>query len=359
MLTLSKHFDLLLSKIEPPEDRRIHAQQIPADVRNYLKEHDELITVMPHSRLAGSYARHTAIGDIKDVDVLILVHNDYVVGKPSVVLSILSRVLEGLPAALGTTGEVEFRHQRRSIHVCFANLDFHLDIVPVAMPKGIDEPLQVPDRTWQKWCETHPLGYQTWLSRLNEVHGGKVVPLIKIVKYWKDCQFVYKRPKSYWLECLIVRHINKGWVATNGLSYAELFTNLLASIYDRFEDYLDDPDAKPPRIPDPMLGNNVAFNWERSHFEGFMARVKESRNWAQRALALGDDQTEAAELLWQKVFDTTFPTTAEVEAKAYIEAWKTGNVFVTPEGRVLPSRPVATPVVQSPKHRFFGDDSIS
>lgn len=358
MVTLSPYFDLLLSAIEPPAERLAIAQALPTDVRDYLKEHEEIITVHPHSRLAGSYARHTSIGAIKDVDILILVHKDYLDEQPSVVLTTLARVLKGLPEALGMTGQVDLRRQRRSIHVCFADRDFHLDIVPVVMPNGIDKLLRVPDREWQEWCDTHPLGYQTWLSALNEQHSGKVVPLIKLMKHWKECHFVYKRPKSYWLECLVVRHISKGWVATDDLSYAELFANLLASIYTHFEEQYEDPDAKPPRIPDPMLGNNVAFNWQRSHFEGFMARVKESRNWAQRALAIDNDHVEDAVALWQKVFEDTFPTTALVRVKEYAEARKSGNVFVDQQGKVLINTP-GVRAVPSPTHRFFGDDSES
>ena len=361
MGTLSPHFKLLLSSIEPPAERLKLAQSIPADVRDYLQKHEEIFTVQPHSRLAGSYARETSIGAIKDVDILIIVHKDYFSGKPSVVLTTLAQVLKGLPEALGTSGEVDLRNQRRSIHVCFADHDFHLDIVPVVMPNGIDRPLLVPDREWQEWCDTDPLGYQTWLSDLNAQHGGKVVPLIKLMKHWKECHFVYKRPKSYWLECLVVRHISNGWVATDNLSYAELFTKLLASIYTRFEEQYENPDAKPPRIPDPMLGNNVAFNWQRSHFEGFMVRVKESRNWAQRALALDNEQVEDAVALWQKVFADTFPPTAEVQAvqaKEYAEARKSDSIFVDQRGRVLTSAP-AVGAVPAPAHRFFGDDSPS
>lgn len=358
MLTLPSYFNLFLSKIEPSEDRLVHAQQLPADVRDYLKKHEEIRTVAPHSRLAGSYARHTAICDIKDVDILILVHADYLSGKPSAVLTTLSRVLKGLPAALGSTGNVDLRRQRRSIHVCFTDQDFHLDIVPVALQNGIDELLKVPDHEWEEWCDTHPLGYQIWLSDLNDLHGGKVVPLIKLVKHWKECHFVYKRPKSYWLECLVVRHISRGWVATEGLSYAELFANLLKSIYDRFEVHLEDPSAKPPRIPDPMLGNNVAFNWQRRHFEGFMERIRQSEGWARRALALDDTKIEDVVALWQNVFKNTFPTTDQIRAKEYAEARKTGSIYVTPRGHVLTTAPVTAPSVQSPTHRFFGDANL-
>jgi hypothetical protein len=93
---------------------------------------------------------------------------------------------------------------------------------------------------------------------------------------------IYKRPKSYWLECLVVHQIGKK-VKVDGKSYAELFADMLDAIYDKFSCILNDTD-KVPEIADPMLGHNVAFNWERSHFETFMLRVDESRKWARHSL---------------------------------------------------------------------------
>lgn len=89
-----------------------------------------------------------------------------------------------------------------------------------------------------------------------------------------------------------------------------------------------------------------------------MARVKESRNWAQRALAIDNDHVEDAVALWQKVFEDTFPTTAQVRAKEYAEARKSGNVFVDQQGKVLINTP-GVRAIPSPTHRFFGDDSES
>ena len=73
MLSLSDHFDFLLQKIEPDRERAEFARDVPALVRDYLKQHEDIETVEPYSRLAGSYARCTAIKNIKDVDLLLTV----------------------------------------------------------------------------------------------------------------------------------------------------------------------------------------------------------------------------------------------------------------------------------------------
>ena len=156
MTTYSDYFDLLLAKIEPNPARLTDAQAIVPDVREHLKQHEAITTCLPHTRLAGSYPRHTAIDDLKDVDTLVFVHVDYLKDKPSLVLKALERALKDMPEEIGGGSQVELRKQRRSIHVCFAEKDFHLDVVPVVITKTIDDSLKVPDREWEEWVDTHP-----------------------------------------------------------------------------------------------------------------------------------------------------------------------------------------------------------
>ncbi len=68
MLAHSEYFNEFLSNIEPPEHRTAVAKEIPDDVRRYLKVNETFETAEPHSRLTGSYKRHTAVRNIKDVD---------------------------------------------------------------------------------------------------------------------------------------------------------------------------------------------------------------------------------------------------------------------------------------------------
>ncbi len=354
MFTLPDHFKLLLSNIEPDEQRAKKAQEIPNQIRDFLQSSEDIKTVTPHTRLAGSYARCTAIKYIKDVDIILLIASEYIEQDPEEVLDLLFQVLQGLPEALDETGEVVIcRHQRRSVNVHLEKSDFDLDIVPAVVVTDLDNPLQVPDKDWSKWVATHPLGYGDALSKLNAARKDKVVPVIKLLKHWRDVHMIYRRPKSYWLECMVYHRFDDKTLSADGKSYAEIFRDLLASIYN---DYLPDyeKDNAVPKVKDPMLGNNVAHNWERDNFEAFMRRIYESYRWAERALA-SDDAADAISL-WQKVFgDEWFPQNADqFKAESLKSAAVAGSIFVTPSGRVETIRPEGR-AVQAQPQRFYGE----
>lgn len=164
------------------------------------------------------------------------------------------------------------------------------------------------------------------------------------------------RPKSYWLECLVYRHVYKGWVTTEGKLHAKLFTDLLRSVHEHFLPKLEEEDGV-PEIPDPMLGNNVTFNWERPAFESFMRRLDESIQWAERALEKNRDQVDEAVELWQKIFGEEYFTDSAALRKRQTAEWlRAGGGYVGSSGAVSIDGPKREKSVKFPKHGFYGDE---
>ena len=362
MNSLRDHFLTLLTRIQPKEDRVSLATELPKKVRDFLEESEKIITVDPHTRLSGSYARDTAIKQIKDVDILLFVDPKYKDEEESAkaTIGILANALEGLPEALGdengrVDADLSLKRQRRSVlvHVTIDEKEFDMDIVPSVYEGNSLEPLEVPDRDLSKWISSNPLGYNQAISKLNQDRKEKIVPLIKMFKHWRDVQMKYRKPKSYWLECMVYKHADTKKLKIEDSSYGELFHSLLVSVY---EDYVGafEKDGAVPIVKDPMLDNNVAKSWTRSEFETFMRRIEESKNWAARALE-ADDEAKAIEL-WQKVFNEDggeeyFPKTVD-EAMKSILARET--IFVSQTGKVSGQKPVSEKAWESPKHRNFG-----
>lgn len=318
-------FQALLKKIEPDAERVSQVKRLHAEVRDWLQAH-EYETSAPHSRLIGSYARHTAICDIKDVDVVVFLPESALDDTPDRVLRRLKKILGQY---LDST--VETSPQRRSIRMDFPDQNATLDIVPAVAPDGLDEPLWLPDRRQEEWIKSDPLGYADSLSAANSEHGGKLVPLVKLMKAWRDEQMQHRKTKSYLLEVIVVRAVAGGSVELVGGSTARNTCDLFEHLTSKWESLMEQG-VGTPRVKDPQLG--TVLKWERSHFETFMRRVGEAAKAARAAIdAESDEETDEE---WAKVFGDLWPTPDEVqeEARCAADASRPGRAFVSSAGTV-------------------------
>jgi hypothetical protein len=359
---LNTYFEELLKNIQPPEDRIKTAQRLPRLVRNYIKVSQTFLTVTPHTRLAGSYAQNMVVGEVKDVDTLVRVSGDPKANEPEAkqLIRDLKKLLDGLPAYLGYEGyaetKIEVERARRSIHVYFKGEDFHLDFVPCIAPDGFKNVLYVPDRGFNEWIASHPIGYITLLNKLNKQHGKKVKPLGKLLKHFRDHQMGNRKPKSYWLGALLVYHIQTGSLDT-GACLGVLFRDLLDAIYCQYDHLLWTSDTATPNIPDPVLNHNISWNWSRTHFETFMRRVDEGRKWATKAVD-ADDRDEAI-AYWQKIFGKEyFPSEVETAASSLANAALPGKSLVSPTGMILSSLPASGLYTATQPTKFHGIEQV-
>ena len=326
-------------------------------MRRYLESCEDFPTVEPHSRLVGSYAQHMAVGDVKDVDFLVRVGGDPNKNEPEAKTLILSlkRALDGLPEALGYGGYagVDIERGRRSVHVYVAARDFHLDVVPCIAPEGFENKLYVPDRGFNSWIPSHPVGFVLLLAELDERYGRKVRPLGRLLKHFRNYHMVRRRPKSYWLAALLVYHVGVSLDMSQPL--AVLFRDLLDALYNQYASLLGRDDDATPNIRDPLLGHNVSWNWGRADFETFMKRVNEGREWAHKALEMEPADRSKAVTLWQKVFGQEyFPSDVTEAAKRTAMEASPGGSFVTSSGLVTSAQPISGRYTPTQKTTFHG-----
>jgi len=329
MPNMRHHFIALQTKVEPSEARLRLASTRFAEVRDWLKDH-QFETESPHTRLAGSYARATAIEHIPDVDVLLFVPAHELHRTPNAVLLQLNQVLGDYPAAA-----IDTEGQRRSVRLELPADDLYLDIVPAVAESGLDKALKVPDRSQGEWIPSDPLGYAQRLTIVNQTNGGKLVPLIKLMKAWRDEQMQRRRPKSYVLEVMLLYAVEDRKLVLCDLSVAEIVRNAFVYFADRYAELMDDGTAA-PRIPDPQIPNRfITKGWERSHFETFMRRAREGCQAAERAIEAHEEAAASAE--WKSVFGSRWPTDAEVKRTIREEAaeHQPGRSKIASTGRVV------------------------
>lgn len=350
MHMLVTHFEELLKALRPSEDRLQAAKELPAPVREFLKNSPEFPTVMPHTVLVGSYAQEMSAGDVKDVDFLVVVPGDPERNEPEAkqLIQNLYGVLDALPEYLEQEGyaDVDIERARRSVHVYFTDRDFHLDVVPCIAPNGVDEPVFVSDRGYNKWIPSHPMGVVNLIAQLDQQYSGKVRPLGILLKHFRNVHMKVRKPKSYWLTALLIHHVR---TLDMNQPIGILFRDLVKAIHRQYASTLATPGAV-PHIKDPMLQHDVSWNWERAQFETFMRRLQEVEKWSTNALDA--DTMDTAIELWQKVFGEFFPSDVEGEAKTLAADAQPGIAMITSRGLIG----IAGATIPTRRTTFHGED---
>jgi len=288
-MELTTDFKTFLSSIEPGEDEVSAAKAAHEEVRELLRTDPESKDAHKDTFLSGSYARHTAINDINDVDVICVLDIDQRITQAEVVLA----WMEGI---LGKHYDKPKR-QGRSIGVTAKN-GVWLDIVPATPISADDGPLWIPDREARAWVQTHPKGQIAAGLSKNKATNGYFVQVAKLLKAWRDrlptdsC-----RLKSYILEALV--HGSIGCPT----SHASAVVSVLEAIERSYGNYRTL--GVVPVISDPGYPSvNVAKRLSVKEFTDFMTQVKSAAATARKAF---DESNEgASRKLWRQLFGSNF-----------------------------------------------------
>jgi hypothetical protein len=199
------------------------------------------------------------------------------------------------------------------------------------------------------------VGYIQLLDDLNTTYCGKVKCLGRLIKHFRDYHMKQRKPKSYWLGALMVYHVRR----KNGLNMSQplavIFRDLLEAIHAQYDHLLWTSNSATPRIPDPMLGHDISWNWSRAHFETFMRRIDEGRDWATHALE-SEDRSEAI-MSWQKVFGREFfPSQIDEMASGLAAVGLPGRAVVSGTGLVTAIKPASGMSIVTRPTTFHGQE---
>ena len=245
-LDLSADFKTFISSIQPGATYVAAAKAAHEKVREQLRTDNESRDAHQETFLSGSYARHTAIKEINDVDVICILDVDQAITKPEIVLA----WLEGILARLYGNA----KRQGRSIGVTAAG-DVWLDIVPTTPVSSDEGSLWLPDREVREWTKCHPKGQIAAAADKNKATDGYYVQVVKLMKVWRDrLPTELYRVKSYILETLVHGSIGRP------TSHAEAVVNILEGIERSYGGYRNTKTV--PFLSDPGYSSaNVAKRW--------------------------------------------------------------------------------------------------
>lgn len=289
-MELESYFNGLLQNIEPSTSTVEQAQSAHKKLRTILENDEDIAESNPDTYLTGSYARHTAINDIKDVDVILLIEIDKDITTPEMVIAWIHQILQKYYE--------QIRVQGRSVRVT-TDTGFDLDVVPATLVSSPDGPVWIPDREAQEWVKTHPKGQIAFGIAKNKATNGYYKKLVKIMKHWKD-RILNKtaRPNSYIIETLVAESL-----ISTPQSCGQGVVDVLKFIYTKYSPYLNT--GKVPVISDPGYPSvNVAKRWEFGEFSAFMQEVKSA--WSTASAALIERDINKSVTLWKVLFGEKF-----------------------------------------------------
>lgn len=328
-MKLIKHFDaFLVNKVNLGDSRIKQLDERVTAITNFVQAGDDafathFIDILPQ----GSYAHRTIINPVRandefDADLLLEMDEvddwdaqDYV--------QELYTVFRGS----STYRNMVSRHDR-CIRIDYAN-EFHIDLVPYMERHSAH---YITNRADNKFELTNPEGYNKWLDERNRLARGRLVKVIRLVKYLRDFKDTFSC-KSVILSILLGNSVSDAAAWGDDSQYSDVPT-ALRNIVGALDDYLQDNELM-PSIDDPSEPTeNYNHRWNQDEYANFRTMIHVYRGWIDEAYLEMDP--EESKLKWRRLFGDkfgTYDTTVKKSSEAHLGVEGVRNTDETIGGR--------------------------
>lgn len=195
----------------------------------------------------------------------------------------------------------------RCVRVVYAG-DYHVDVVPfVTLSDGRQVIVNGDDDEWE---DTDPAGFTVWMKTKNDITGGNLKRVIRLLKYLRDHRDNFRLTRSVLLTAMLGERVDATKKVGDPAYYEDLPTTFYHLIID-LNTWLKANPTK-PSIADPSGatdpdGNPVTFD-HRWTPEIYLAFCNKISTIAADTKAAYEDETSVAHSLqlWQKVFGPDF-----------------------------------------------------
>ncbi len=292
MYNLNSEIKDFLSNIEPDIIYKEQASNAQTTLRDYLQSSEVFKDMYLDSFLTGSYKRNTAIKEIKDVDIIVILNKPATFIEPNDDVKELYNLLKKSFENSDMYEIKEVEQQQRSIKLIwrFKNdedneirkEELTLDVVPaIRSSDGSNYNLWIPDKNLNKWIKTNPQGHIDKITEKNQgstdINGQKpFIPFVKILKFWKSESYkVPKKPKGFLLECIAYHSWNN-----HADNWFDCLKNGYEDILNKYEMYMylgSNDDKEIDFIYDIGLeGSIIHTSTTFANFRKFINKIKET-----------------------------------------------------------------------------------
>jgi len=247
-----------------------------------------------YSFLTGSYKRGTIIRPPKDVDFFnVLIEDDYRDFTPSEALNILYAALSDIFSDKEKAGEI--KPQTHSITVVYSDT-FSIDVIP-AFEDGDTYRIPhvpLPGKGEEKWLISNPKIHEEVVHDANEKTGGKLIPIIKLIKDWKrtTCKPLNIPVTSFHLELLATQILGDDEVESIDIGLADFFSKAI--------DFMNESCVEDPANPKNLVDGELADE-DRKTLKSILIDTAKIAKTAVEAEQNGERDEAINE--WRRIFE--------------------------------------------------------
>jgi len=244
MASISEDLQKILSDIEISDEEVENAISKHKEIREKISEE-----INSKSLLTGSYKRKTGVKPLNDVDIFLWLSKEFAgieyINKidginPTSLLEKLKRKIKNLDIDHDI-----IKVQDHSLGIKYEKEEFGIDLIPAFSAKDPSEGTDfnrkfwIPEKETLEWIPAFPEKHRVLLINANKKANSKVVPLVKLLKAWKNKQSE-KTFKSFHLEalCIYLTSINLD-IFKKGKNMFTVLTESTKEIIRILEDKLD------------------------------------------------------------------------------------------------------------------------
>lgn len=293
------HFKNLLEQtVNLPQSRLEQLEGRVSHLHNVLKDDKHIGEIVEEVIPQGSWAHGTIIKPQRnteyDADVLLEMRADpeWAADK-RLYLSNLNNALK----RAGYSGKTERRS--RCVRVQYAN-DSHIDIVPYVQTEDGRSIVNYDENSWE---ESNPDGFTAWMRQQDDLAGGNLRKVIRLMKFLRDYRGSFTGTRSIILTTLLGERVSWSSKMFGEFQYEDVPSTLLQLMMD-LDSWMQ---ARPqrPSVSDPS-NPNITFDhrWSDESYYYFRDRIHSHAQEMRKAFE--DVDSESSEKKWQLIFGTGF-----------------------------------------------------
>lgn len=280
-----------------------------------LKNDPELGPLILGKKPQGSWAQRTIINPVgdKEFDADFMLHLQEILDWADDPAAYIDKIYGALHRH-STYKNMPHTRKCRCVQLTYAN-SMHVDIVPYL--RLADGREVIVNRDENRFEPTNPAGFTAWMERKDDISGGNLRKVIRLMKYLRDHRNSFTGTRSIILTTLLGERVTQTTALLETGCYANVPTALLTVVED-LDEWLQ---ARPykPSIPDPsQSGLTFDHRWNQATYAYFRDRI----NTHTREIRAAYDETDPATSvrLWRTLFGSRFPEPPEASSSSTAQA---------------------------------------